>query len=492
MAEAPRLPGALLEIFLTRGERDAFAEWREDPCKSSLASHALAPALDWLAEQVPESLSPSTLSLAGIFAVAEAWYFGQAYGESAPVMTSCVCAASLAAFGTLREVAQRHGRRALLDTPVVELFCHVCDLAASVFLTAVLSSLLAGAGTHTQWCCVQAVQLGLVWAHYGSFVCSDRPFDTLPGELTLSLATLLFLLGMCGLLPVHALAALAFSPHMIIPTVFCFVFIHAFLSSPETHPRTQRVLLVALVMRGLGNLLQTQLAVTAHEGASSVGVICDGLFMTVISSDLVLAKMAGRELHPSIAVASAMFIVPHLPWLALSVAAFYYAAVFADLTSYLKLPLFGVCRNVYCDGIYDLCHIGHKNLFRRASMLGDRLFVGVVGDKDANEYKRPPVMSAAEREAEVAGCKGVARVIPEAPCFGLTEDFLRRHRIHVVAYGQEYLDRFPDPEDDPYYKVPRKLGIARPMPRTECFSTSELLSRIQKIEAADLAKKSPT
>ena len=55
----------------------------------------------------------------------------------------------------------------------------------------------------------------------------------------------------------------------------------------------------------------------------------------------------------------------------------YYIAVFADLCAYLNMPLMTVCRNVYCDGVYDLCHIGHKTLFRNALMFGNRLFVGV-------------------------------------------------------------------------------------------------------------------
>mmetsp|Transcript_81566 Transcript_81566/g.144033 ORF Transcript_81566/g.144033 Transcript_81566/m.144033 type:complete len:323 (+) Transcript_81566:53-1021(+) len=136
-------------------------------------------------------------------------------------------------------------------------------------------------------------------------------------------------------------------------------------------------------------------------------------------------------------------------------------------------------KNVYCDGIFDMCHVGHQNLFRNASKHGS-VIVGVVGDKDANGYKRPPIMSAAEREAQVLGCKHVSKVIPDALCFGMTEDFLKEHNIHICGVGQEYFDRFPDPDDDPYYKVPRKLGIAVPMPRYDGLSTSELIKRIRE------------
>ena len=103
----------------------------------------------------------------------------------------------------------------------------------------------------------------------------------------------------------------------------------------------------------------------------------------------------------------------------------------------------------------------------------------------------PPIMSAAERCAEVEACKAGTKVIPNAPCFGLTKEFLDEHQIHVVAYGEEDLERFPNPKDDPYYRVPREMGIARPLPRTQGLSTSDLIRRIQKARPAD-QKKSPT
>lgn len=174
-------------------------------------------------------------------------------------------------------------------------------------------------------------------------------------------------------------------------------------------------------------------------------VICDGFFMAVLTSDITLAKMAGREIHPWVVLMSMCAVLSHSTILVLVIV--YYIAVFGDLCAYLNMPLMTVCRNVYCDGIYDLCHIGHKVLFKRALAFGNRLFVGVVGDEDASSYKRPPIMSAAERCAEVEGCKSVTKVIPNAPCFGLTQEFLDKHQIHVVAFGEEYLEKYPNPDD---------------------------------------------
>ena len=111
--------------------------------------------------------------------------------------------------------------------------------------------------------------------------------------------------------------------------------------------------------------------------------------------------------------------------------------------------------------------------------------MGVVGDTDASSYKRPPIMTHDERCAEVEACKSVTKVIPNSPCFGLTQEFFDAHQIHVVAYGEEYLERWPNPDDDPYYGYARKIGIARPMPRHDGLSTSDLIRRIQKSRSAD-------
>merc|ERR1719163_1446819 len=120
---------------------------------------------------------------------------------------------------------------------------------------------------------------------------------------------------------------------------------------------------------------------------------------------------------------AATVVMPHLNFLMLFFVVCYYIAVFGDLMTHLNLPLLQVIKNVYCDGVYDLCHIGHKNVFRNALKLGNRLFVGVCGDEDCKNYKRPPIMSHAERAAEVRNCKCVTKVIENAPCFGLTEEF---------------------------------------------------------------------
>ena len=215
---------------------------------------------------------------------------------------------------------------------------------------------------------------------------------------------------------------------------------------PKVHNWTKFGLSTCLLMRcGPALAMFVGLPYLDHGTSTAhLSVVADGFFMAALISDVTLAKMAGRELHPWVIAMGFCSMMSDTVIYALC--ATYYIAVFADLCHYMNLPLLTVCINVYCDGVYDLCHIGHKNLFKRALTHGNRLFVGVCNDEACSAYKRPPIMNHEERCNEVAGCKAVTKVIPNAPCDGITQEFLEKHQIHAVCFGQEYLERWPDPK----------------------------------------------
>lgn len=208
--------------------------------------------------------------------------------------------------------------------------------------------------------------------------------------------------------------------------------------------------------------------------------------MSIITTDIIVAKMAGRDLHPWLVIMAMGSLLSN--FLCLFIVFFYYITILSEVALFMNLPIFSVVRNVYVDGVYDMCHLGHKLVFKKAIKLGTRLFVGVINDEDAIRYKRAPIMNTTERERAVAACKYVHKVIPNAPCFGLTKEFIKEHNIHVVGFSEEYNN-----EEDIYYKVPREMGIARPLPRTKGMSTSELIRRViaygESLKQDEAAKK---
>lgn len=68
----------------------------------------------------------------------------------------------------------------------------------------------------------------------------------------------------------------------------------------------------------------------------------------------------------------------------------------------------------YTSGVYDLFHIGHLNILRRAKEQCDFLIVAVSTDDLVKSYKdKTPVIEFAERAAIVEAIKYVDKVVPQ-------------------------------------------------------------------------------
>ncbi|HUF88040.1 MAG TPA: adenylyltransferase/cytidyltransferase family protein [Thermohalobaculum sp.] len=98
-----------------------------------------------------------------------------------------------------------------------------------------------------------------------------------------------------------------------------------------------------------------------------------------------------------------------------------------------KAPGAGRPVRVFTTMVGDLFHHGHVNFLRAARALGDHLTVGLVSDRRAASYKRPPVMAFAERRAVVEACRHVNAVIELDE--NVTDDFMRAHGFGIRAYG---------------------------------------------------------
>ena len=68
----------------------------------------------------------------------------------------------------------------------------------------------------------------------------------------------------------------------------------------------------------------------------------------------------------------------------------------------------------YTTGVYDMFHIGHLNILRRAKEQCEYLIVGVSTDELVAEYKhKTPIIPYAERVAIVEAIRYVDRVVPQ-------------------------------------------------------------------------------
>ena len=129
---------------------------------------------------------------------------------------------------------------------------------------------------------------------------------------------------------------------------------------------------------------------------------------------------------------------------------------------------------VYVDGVFDLTHNGHFKLYKQASKLGDKLYVGVLSDEECENYKRRPILTAEERRDNILNSKYVDKVILNVPNV-VTKEFIKEHNIDIVAHAHKV------EEDDYYdyqYKDAKDMGIFRRLEYTESVSTTDIINRV--------------
>jgi cytidyltransferase-like protein len=130
---------------------------------------------------------------------------------------------------------------------------------------------------------------------------------------------------------------------------------------------------------------------------------------------------------------------------------------------------------VYVDMVGDLFHPGHVALLKAARQFGDRLLVGVLSDEVVASYKRPPIMSLAERVAVIEACRYVDEVLPAAP-YRVTLDFLDERDIALVVHG----DDIPPESVEEVYGPVAAAGRLRLVRYTAGVSTTELIARVRR------------
>ncbi|ODV59649.1 choline-phosphate cytidylyltransferase ASCRUDRAFT_37303, partial [Ascoidea rubescens DSM 1968] len=131
---------------------------------------------------------------------------------------------------------------------------------------------------------------------------------------------------------------------------------------------------------------------------------------------------------------------------------------------------------IYCDGIYDLFHLGHMNQLKQCKLMFPNVFlvVGVPSDEITWKNKGLTVLSDTQRCETLLHCKWVDQVIPNAP-WELNTDFLLDHNIDFVAHDDL---PYASANSDDVYKPIKELGKFLVSQRTEGISTSDIITKI--------------
>ena len=91
----------------------------------------------------------------------------------------------------------------------------------------------------------------------------------------------------------------------------------------------------------------------------------------------------------------------------------------------------------YTTGVFDMFHIGHLNILKRAKEQCDYLIVGVSTDELVASYKdKKPVVPYEQRAAIVEAIKYVDQVVPQTSLDKM--DAWHQHKFNVMFHGSDW------------------------------------------------------
>ena len=101
-------------------------------------------------------------------------------------------------------------------------------------------------------------------------------------------------------------------------------------------------------------------------------------------------------------------------------------------------------KTVITYGTFDLFHVGHVNLLKRARSLGDRLIVAVSTDEfNLQEKGKTTIVPYEHRVKVLESCRYVDLVIPESSWSQKERDILE-YQIDTFVMGDDWEGKFDE------------------------------------------------
>lgn len=122
-------------------------------------------------------------------------------------------------------------------------------------------------------------------------------------------------------------------------------------------------------------------------------------------------------------------------------------------------------------GTFDIFHVGHLNILKRAAEYGEHLTVGISTDAlNFSKKKRYPVCPQESRAEIVEALRCVDKVFYEES-LELKRQYILEHKADVLLMGDDWKGKF-----DEFNNICKVVYL----PRTPSISTTELIEIVKE------------
>lgn len=371
----------------------------------SVTTRLYTPIWNTLVKLIPKSVAPNVITLTALVCILQAFWIAYKFSSNELHHDyACYCAAFLIyAHMMLDALDGLHARNTLNSSPLGEFFDHGCDNVSNTFLVLTVLMLVGVEDKDTLWYLVQTFQLISLTVHIRAFNDSERKirfgFLTGPGELLHAFIILLTTTGWLGKERMWELVktkvlwfydeyfdcylnetsfvppnkddnekALFLVSHMalLLYVITVMSLLVQVLLINEKYFATKFGFLLSLCMR----VVPAFLYATQLENMTLEKIMTDGLFVSIICSDVIVAKMTNRDLHSLVPVIAMMSVVSGIV-ISAGAVALYHCTVIFDMCTFLGLPILNPVINVYVSVLclsLPCCVLGLVVFFRSCTV----------------------------------------------------------------------------------------------------------------------------
>ncbi len=335
--------------MLTEEDKKNIQNYHYSVSDRSITTQLLTPLWEKTLEYIPLNIAPNLLTLLGFYSLFLSSYLTYYRFDNYPSLITMLNVLLLFIYQTLDAIDGKQARRINNSSSIGELFDHLCDNIGLIFMVFTMCWSFQIRSPPVLWLILSTAELIFLTAHMKALNNDFIVFNkyTGPGEME-CLCMLILPLNLLGItIPeIYIYYILLF----LYPIAGLFVIIEALKFTYES----QRGIFTSLIFKSLVFYLNVYSNTYFHYFGGSrpsyfetnltyytyLDVFTIGVFWSVIICDVIVSKMAKKNLDYRLALFAILSLFDNM--ITLTFAAYYFSQIFIELCVYLGVPMFRV------------------------------------------------------------------------------------------------------------------------------------------------------